>query len=597
MTPRTLGALGLALFVLPAIAVAQTAPQPAGAATPGPAASRPQMPPRDGSAPAVPTGTGRILGRVVAADTGSPLRRAQVRISGNQPGLQATANTDQDGRYEFRNVPAASYTISVMRNGYVTLQFGQQRPFEPGRPLTLADAQVAEKIDFALPRGGVITGTVVDDLGEPLGGVRVQAQRYVYQPGGAKRLQAAGTIGIGGPPTTDDLGHFRVYGLMPGSYVLSAAPQLMGMGSMPGPATTIAGSNSNADDGYATTYYPGTANVEEAQTITVGLGQEASGSFAVVSAKMSRISGVVHTSQGNPIGRATIVMLRTQSGGGMGSMGTAVANDGSFVFANVPPGEHFIDVRPNMGMPATTVAGAAPTPEEFASVPVTTTGQDITGLVITTGPGATISGRLVFDGNAKPPQATTQPFRVIPGSADPSTPMMMGSTPDSGVVDETGHFQIHGATGELLFRTVVPGWNLKSVVLNGVDITDAPFDAKPAASITGLDVTVTDRLTSLSGVVKNAVGDTVSDSVVAIFPAIAREGILGTRFTRTIRPDQQGRYQVRGMPPGDYVAVAVESLEQGGEWDPAFQQQMKPKGKSFSLTDGQTATLDLTLVQ
>jgi hypothetical protein len=551
------------------------------------------MPPRDGSAPAVPTGTGRILGRVVAADTGSPLRRAQVRISGTQPGLQATASTDQDGRYEFRNVPAASYTISVMRNGYVTLQFGQQRPFEPGRPLTLADAQVAEKIDFALPRGGVITGTVVDDLGEPLGGVRVQAQRYVYQPGGAKRLQAAGAIGIGGPPMTDDLGHFRVFGLMPGSYVLSAVPQLMGIG-MPGPATTIVGSNSNADDGYATTYYPGTANVEEAQTITVGLGQEASGSFALLSAKLSRISGVVHTSQGNPIGRTMMVMLRTQSG--IGSMGAAIQNDGSFVFANVPPGEHFIDVRPT-GLAATTVAGAAPTPEEFASVPVTATGQDITGLVITTGPGATISGRLVFDGNAKPPQATTQPFRVMPGAADPSTPMMMGTTPDSGVVDETGHFQIHGATGEMIFRPAVPGWTLKSVVLNGVDITDTPFEAKPAANITGLDVTVTDRSTNVSGAVKNAGGDPVTDYVVAIFPATAREGILGTRFTRTIRPDQQGRYQVRGLPPGDYVAVAVESLEQGGEWDPAFQQQMRPRGKSISLSDGQTATLDLTLVQ
>ena len=348
---------------------------------------------------------------------------------------------------------------------------------------------------------------------------------------------------------------------------------------------------------YATTYYPGTANVEEAQAITVALGQEASASFAVVSAKMSRISGIIRTSQGSPIGRTMMVMLRTQSSGAISSMGTAMQNDGSFTFANVPPGEHFIDVRPS-GIAATTVAGAAPAADEFATVPVNTTGQDITGLVITTGPGATISGRLIFDGNAKPPQPTTaQPFRVVPGSADPSTPMMMGITPDSGVVDETGQFHILGATGQLLFRTAVPGWSLKSVVLNGVDITDTPFDAKPAANITGLEVTVTDRQTNLSGVVKNAAGETVKDYVVAIFPATAREGILGTRFTRTIRPDQQGRYQLRGMPPGDYVAVAVESLEQGGEWDPAFQQQMKPRGKSISLSEGQTATLDLTLVQ
>jgi hypothetical protein len=601
MTPRTLGALGLALFLLPARLAAQAAPQAPGAATPGPAAPRPPVPPRDGTAPAVPSGTGRIRGRVIAAESGSPLRRAQVRVSGNQPGLAATANTDQDGHYEFQNLPAASYSISVTRNGYVSLQFGQQRPFEPGRPLTLAEGQVAEKIDFALPRGGVITGTVVDDLGEPLPGVRIQAQRYVYQPGGARRLQPAGSVGFAGPSATDDLGHFRVYGLMPGSYVLSAAPQMVGMGAMPGPANTIIGSNANANDGYTATYYPGTANVEEAQTITVGLGQEASASFAIVSAKMSRISGVIRTSQGTPIGRTMMVMLRTQSGPGMTSMGAPVLNDGSFVFANVQPGEYFIDVRPT-GNPTTTVAGAAPAVDEFASVPVTTNGQDITGLIITTGVGSTISGRVVFEGNPPPTPTVMQSLRVFPGSADPSNPMMMGFTQDSGALDETGRFQIRGASGRLIFRPsfnapTPQGWYLKSVTMNGADITDTAYETKASTNVTGLEVTLTNQQTSLSGTVTNVRGDAVKDYVVAVFPAAAREDVLATRFTRTIRPDQQGRYQVKGLPPADYVAVAVESLEQGGEWDPAFQQQMRPRGKSFRLTEGQTSTVDLTLVQ
>jgi Carboxypeptidase regulatory-like domain len=601
MTPRTLGALGLALFLMPAMLAAQAAPQAPGAATPGPAAPRPPMPPRDGTAPAVPSGTGRIRGRVIAAEGGNPLRRAQVRISGNQPGLAATANTDQDGRYEFQNLPAASYSISVTRNGYVSLQFGQQRPFEPGRPLTLIEGQVAEKIDFALPRGGVITGTVVDDLGEPLPGVRVQAQRYVYQPGGARRLQQAGTVSFSGPPTTDDLGHFRVYGLMPGSYVLSAVPQVTGMGGVPGPASTITGSNAGADDGYTTTYYPGTANVEEAQAITVGLAQETNASFAIMSAKMSRISGVVRTSQGAPVGRTMMVMLRTQSGSGTASMGTSILNDGSFVFANVPPGEHFIDVRPT-GISASPVAGAAPAVEEFASVPVTTSGQDITGLIITTGAGSTITGRVVFEGNPPPTQAVMQSLRVFPGSADPSSPMVMGFTQDSGALDETGHFQIRGASGRLIFRPsfnapMPQGWYLKSVTMNGVDITDTGYEPKPSTNITGLEVTLTNQQTSLTGTVTNVRGDAVKDYVVAVFPAAAREDVLATRFTRTIRPDQQGRYLLKGLPPADYVAVAVESLEQGGEWDPAFQQQMRPRGKSFRLTEGQTSTLDLTLVQ
>jgi hypothetical protein len=167
---------------------------------------------------------------------------------------------------------------------------------------------------------------------------------------------------------------------------------------------------------------------------------------------------------------------------------------------------------------------------------------------------------------------------------------------DSGVVDDAGNFRIRGVSGPVLFRPNVQGWNLKSVTLNGVDITDSTFDAKPSTDIMGLEVTVTDRQTTLSGVAKNLRGDTVKDFVVVVFPAVSRDGILATRFTRTVRPDQDGRYQVKGLPPGDYVAVAVESLEQGGEWDPAFQERMKPRGKALRLNDGQSATLDLPLV-
>ena len=60
------------------------------------------------------------------------------------------------------------------------------------------------------------------------------------------------------------------------------------------------------------------------------------------------------------------------------------------------------------------------------------------------------------------------------------------------------------------------------------------------------------------------------------------------RFVRVVRPDQQGRFETRGLPPGDYLAVAVETLEQGGQWDPAFRKQVEPTAKRFRLTEGQT---------
>jgi protocatechuate 3,4-dioxygenase beta subunit len=135
------------------------------------------------------------------------------------------------------------------------------------------------------------------------------------------------------------------------------------------------------------------------------------------------------------------------------------------------------------------------------------------------------------------------------------------------------------------------------VTMNGADITDTAFEVKPSSNVTGLELTLTDKQTTLSGSVKDSRGEAIKDYFVAIFPAQLRDGIISTRFMRTIRPDQEGRYQIRGMPPGDYVAVAVETLEQGGEWDPAFEQQMKPRGKMFRLNEAQSLTLDLSLIE
>src|SRR5688572_19006698 len=208
----------------PTVLRAQAPALPQGATQPGPPVPRGAMPPRDGAAAAVPTGTARIRGRVVAADNGAPLRRAQVRISAAELRVNRSATTDADGRYEFAELPAGRYNVNVSRSGYVSLSFGQQRPFEQGRPLDLGAAQQADRIDFALPRGAVIAGRITDELGEPLAGVRVQAMRYQYLPNGRRQLTPVGGAGMFGGPVSNDLGEFRLYSLMPGTYVVSATP-------------------------------------------------------------------------------------------------------------------------------------------------------------------------------------------------------------------------------------------------------------------------------------------------------------------------------------------------------------------------------------
>jgi Carboxypeptidase regulatory-like domain len=555
------------------------------------------------AAPSDDSGTGVIRGRVVAADNGNALRRAQVRINSATGRMMQTAITDNDGRYEFGNLTEGRYFLTVSRNGYVTLQYGQQRPFEGGKPLELSKSQVAEKVDFLLPRGGVIAGRITDDAGEPAPGLRLQAMRYQYNPNGRRQMIPAnvGMNSYGFPPTTDDLGQFRIYGLMPGSYVVSASGPMGAFSSGMNPGN-VTSNSSTRNEGLVTTYYPGTANPDEAQLVTLGIAQETSIYFPMVSMRMSRVTGVVRDSRGRPAA-GLMLSIRTTMGGGFttGLGGGQTEPNGTFRIENVPPGEHVIEVRSRPSPPARSNDATTPAVEpEFAMVPISLNGQDLTNLVITTGPGATVSGRVVFQGTrpierrvASGPGA----IRVMAQPVEPGTQMYFGDPNENGTVDDEGRFQVRGVSGRVFFRPIsVPsGWSLKSVGANGTDITDTPLDVR--SSLTGLEVVLTDQQTSVTVTVKNARGETAKDYMFAIFPYALREGISPQRFIRTGRPDQNGQLKVQGLPPGDYFAIAAESLEPGIIYDPAYQQAVRPRSRAVRLNEGQSVALELDLLQ
>jgi hypothetical protein len=84
------------------------------------------MPPRDRRPGETPRGTAVIRGMVVAAETGTPLRRAQVRVMPQGPGNAALAQTDAEGRFEVKDLAGGRYLISATRSGYATVQLGQR---------------------------------------------------------------------------------------------------------------------------------------------------------------------------------------------------------------------------------------------------------------------------------------------------------------------------------------------------------------------------------------------------------------------------------------------------------------------------------------
>jgi protocatechuate 3,4-dioxygenase beta subunit len=570
----------------------------------GPADMPVQLP---GMGPRQPkTGTGRLRGRVLSAETGGPVRRAQVRINSPDIGSKS-AMTDAEGRYEFRDLPAGRFNLSVTKAGYVTIQYGQTRPFESGKALDLSEGQLLDKADFSLPRGSAISGRLVDEFGDPVADALVSAMRSAWS-GGRRRLQPTGRTA-----QTNDLGQFRIYGLSPGDYYVSATFRAGDMIAMDIAMSAVTGAGSGGptgstpNSGYAPTYFPGTPNGSEAQKITLAIGQEAQNTdFALLPVKLSKISGTVISSDGKPVEGSMInAAPRNSDGAGLMMMGGGARSDknGNFTISNLSPGEYTLQTRSmqimtsgggdNMVFTARVGVGADGNEAETGSLPVTVNGEDLSGVVIVTSKGATASGHLTFEGGAKPTTLTN--IRVTASPVEMDGPMIAFAGPGS--VKADGTFELKGLSGTRIVRvaSLPPGWMLKSVRVNGNDVTDTGIDFKAGEAVTGVDVVVTSKLTEVNGTVK-AGSEQAKDFTLVVFSDESQKWSLpNSRFVAGTRPDQEGRFQIKNLPAGGYLAIAVDYLAQG-EWnDPDVLERLKPKATSFSIDEGETKTLALTL--
>ena len=135
---------------------------------------------------------------------------------------------------------------------------------------------------------------------------------------------------------------------------------------------------------------------------------------------------------------------------------------------------------------------------------------------------------------------------------------------------------------------------LKSVTLNGQDITDVPMDFPAGQTFSGLQITITNRISGLTGRLTDTRGSAITDATVVVFPADDSRWTYLSRFIRTARPDQDGQFQMSGLPPLDrYLTFAVQGLEDGQANDPEFLATIRDKATSFSLGEGETRALDL----
>jgi Carboxypeptidase regulatory-like domain len=539
------------------------------------ALSQPLQPPQSQTQTPAPPGTATLRGHVFAADTGLPLRKAQVRIMANDIRENRMVSTNESGAYEFKDVRAGRYTVMASKGSYVNMSYGQQRPTDSAKPIEILDHQTVERLDLMLPSGGVITGRVVDEFGEPASEIQVATERFqVVQ--GQRRLFPTGR-----PVMTNDVGEFRLFGIPPGQYYLSATwRNTNGFNPNGSPSERTA---------YAPIYYPGTIAANEAQRLTVSAGQQIDNLVMVLKPiKASRISGTAIGSDGKPLTPAMIMVMQSNVGFGSMTSGGQVRPDGTFTVGGLAPGTYTVRAQ-RMGP---MVDG-----QEAATATVTVTGEDLADVHLVAAKPTTLSGRVIVDSAA----ASSLP-RQLMIRAFPTNFAGMGPVPAPARVSDDLTFEIKSTPGVMRlslmgnsFGQPPDGWSIRFVRLNGVDVTDAGIEFKPNEDVTGVEVELTNKVTTVSGTVKTSRGELSKEYTAIVFAQDKEKWTGNARYQSAGRPDQDGRFKITGLPPGEYYVVAVDRLEPDQSRDPDFLERARSRAVSLSLREGETKTLELRL--
>jgi Carboxypeptidase regulatory-like domain len=536
-----------------------------------------QIAPRDVPKSEAP-GTASIRGRVIAGDTGQPLRRAFVTLTGSgvageRPGMRTIA-TDTEGRFAFTRLPAGSYRLRAApgpyRGQYLPIAFGGKRASDSGQAIELAEGQRFAGADVSLPRGAAITGRVVDDLGEPV----TRANVYPSRPmPGSGRVQRTGS-----GATTDDLGRFRLYGLAPGEYIITA--EARGWGGPP---------VEEPSEGFAVTHFPSALDEAEAVRVRVGAADVGDLDIVLVRTRTFRVTGTIVDSRGAPVQPHGAQLIRANGAGSSGSM----SNDqsGRFTIRDVVPGEYRFVVRPvSMGPNGPQVPAGS---REYANVPLTVV-SDVEDLVVVTRPGVSITGRITFpDG---PPPKPLSGLRVF---APPSERSPFGSN-DTAVVGPDLAFKLDDLVDKRLIRLggLPPTYAVQAVMLGQADITDTPVEFKQEDN-KHLEIVVFSRASTLEGTVVNEKGAPAESATIFMIPEEKASWNRGSPRLRIGGTRKAGQFSISGVLPGRYhvIALPADSVTFSFDAGPEFFEPLTREATVLVINADEKRTVDLRLVR
>ena len=509
---------------------------------------------------ALALGTRLIRGRVRTAE-GSPIPYARLVLGGT--GVTQRVIAGSDGAFAFRDVPARAFRISASRVGYFT-------------GTATGGARTAGDVAITLAPWGVIAGRVTDEHGDPVQGASVGVLQVRYENG---RRTLAPPRAVAALVATDDNGAYRLFGLMPGQYLVSAEVSTLGTAGIPG---------------YARTLFPGTALPSDAQFISIGRFPEVTGvDFAMVRTRTARVTGHYIDAQDQPTGGSLQLLPSYRSLAYVSeAMNARISRDGRFEFANVPPGEYVI--QGYRGPISSWTEGP------FGAARVTVVGSDVDDVIVRTSPGSFIRGRVVSDPSlgSVPPSATGVVIEPIPIDPDLSPRHNLARAN----VSPDGTFVIEGINGprRLQVTRTPPGWVLKEIRVGGIDVTDQILNFGTAReSLRDVEVELTDRVSEVLGTTEDR-SRPVANVHVVVFPVDRSLWYPRSRFLQKAPTDPAGAFSFAGLPPGSYYAAAVATLPDDGDeaWqDLAFLDSLMPSASTVLVGEGQRVTVNPRLAR
>lgn len=516
-----------------------------------------------------------IAGTVVTLAGGEPLRKSKITLQSlNDRTHSISTITDSGGHFELQRLDPGGYKLRVSRVGFVTYEYGQRKPGDPGATLSLRPGQQIKDLVFRLIPDGVIAGRILDEDGEPLPSVVVSALREVFTEG-KRSLSTAAIV------ETNDRGEYRLFGLPPGRYFVSALyMQWNRFGDSSGePADPVDASS----QGYARMYYPGTPDAGKATTIVVASGAEIpSIEMLMRQVPVYRIRGHVFNQITHRPGVGTSVLLVPKTAGHdwefTNQQATVEKADGSFEIVEVLPGSYvLISYWLDEGR-----VYSSRTAVEVGNV-------DLEDIDVAISAGTNIKGRVIWDGR---PALEKDELTVAPTPQD--APLIAPGT----AVNQDNSFTLKGID-DGRYTVDVSGQSkdcyIKDVAYEGSSVLDNGFTVARGSTAV-LEITISSHGAWVQGTVTGQDGLPAPGVWVVLVPETTH--ISQRRPYKHQTTDQYGHFDLRGIAPGDYRVFSWDEVEDGAWEDPDFLKPFEEKrlGAKVTVQDGDAKAINTVTI-